>query len=209
MKSSKLIVKLYAEGESNLKAHDVVPVFHSWIQTRALPDHLLIDVSDYGHVNDGPGALLVSAEANISVDRFDGRLGLSYQRKLPLPGELHDRLRYCVRAAMEAAALLEEYLAGQVKFATDELTVRVNDRLEGPNTPQTFEQVRADLEPLLGEAFPGGAFQFEHPSTDPRQLFAVHARVVDVGLAGPASDVRSLLSRLESTATPTNQSATA
>ena len=54
-----------------------VPVFHSFIQTHALPDHLLIDVGDYTHVPDGPGTVLVSHEANVYMDHtVGGRLGL-------------------------------------------------------------------------------------------------------------------------------------
>jgi hypothetical protein len=55
MDSSKLIIKLYADDRSaDFNAKDAVPIFHSWIQSRAIADHLLIDVADYTHVPDGP-----------------------------------------------------------------------------------------------------------------------------------------------------------
>jgi hypothetical protein len=193
MKSSKLILKLYAENSwaSELKSQDVVPIFHSWIQTHAIPEHLLIDVADYGHVHDGPGAVLVAAEANIYVDRTDGRLGLSYARKTPLEGELRDRLRAIFRYTLQAATLLEEFLAGQIRFATDELSLKINDRLHGPNTQQTFAQVRADLKPLLAELYPGAAFQFDyHP--DPRRLFETRVRIVSSDAAALPSGISQL-----------------
>ena len=69
-------VKFYVEDDSSLGAHEFVPVFHSWIQNHAVPEHMLIDVADYAHVHNGPGTLLVAHEANFYTDRIDGRLGL-------------------------------------------------------------------------------------------------------------------------------------
>src|SRR3972149_5360474 len=56
----------------------VVPVFHEWIQTHRLEDELLIDVADYSHVHHGPGVLLISHEAQYSLDQAGGRLRLPY-----------------------------------------------------------------------------------------------------------------------------------
>ena len=56
---------------------ELVPVFHRWIQTGAIPGHLLVDVADYDHVPEGPGILLVAHEGNLGIDlprrlrRFD------------------------------------------------------------------------------------------------------------------------------------------
>src|SRR5437763_17059232 len=107
MDSSKLVVKFYADDSSDITADEVVPVFRSWIQEHALADHVLIDVADYSHVPDGPGAVLVAHEANIYFDRFDKRLGLRYSRKRPLEGSFSDRLRLLFRAALRACELLE------------------------------------------------------------------------------------------------------
>jgi hypothetical protein len=48
--------------------------------------------------------VLVAHEANYYLDRFDGRLGLSYSRKRPLEGTFAERLRFVVTSALEAAA---------------------------------------------------------------------------------------------------------
>src|SRR5581483_1646097 len=95
MDSHKLAVKFFIEDPSGLKTdEDFVPVFHRWIQTRAIADHQLIDVADYAHVKEGPGTLLVSHEANFHADLGGGRLGLLYVRKQPLPGgTFAERLR--------------------------------------------------------------------------------------------------------------------
>ena len=50
MDSSKLAFKFFLENPAALKPGEVVPVFHNFIQTHSIPDHLLIDVADYEHV---------------------------------------------------------------------------------------------------------------------------------------------------------------
>src|SRR5688572_3017092 len=119
MDAFKISAKLFTENDS-FEPSEFVPVFHRWIQTHALPGHLLIDVADYAHVPAGPGTLLVSAEANIHMDRWDGRLGLSYVRKMPIAGAttFRDRLRAVIGETVRAAATLEQeaVVAGRLKF---------------------------------------------------------------------------------------------
>src|SRR5437879_4183837 len=118
MDSSKQAVKFFLRDASAIKADAFVPVFHSWIQSRALEDHLLIDVADYKHVKSGPGTVLVAHEANLSMDSAGGRLGLLYARKQPIEGGLAERLAVTFRSALRAARLLEEdpRLAGKIQF---------------------------------------------------------------------------------------------
>ncbi|HUB25164.1 MAG TPA: hypothetical protein VL992_07015 [Tepidisphaeraceae bacterium] len=157
MEAFKISIKLYAERDG-FGPSDFVPVFQHWIQTQALPDHLLIDVADYAHVPDGPGTVLVTSQANLYTDRGDGRLGLLYSRKLPLEGTFFDRLRQVTAAALAAAALLEkeEKLGGRLKFRADELLIRINDRLLAPNTAETLAAVAPDIE-RLGKMLYGNA----------------------------------------------------
>jgi hypothetical protein len=140
MDSSRISIKLFA-NESGVKLEDFVPVFHSWIQTRAIPDHLLIDVANYVHVHNGPGIVLVSHEANYSLDTRGGRLGLTYQRKQPIPGTFAERLRVVYQAAQHAASLLE----GKLSFRDKEIELRLSDRLLAPNSAATFEKIKPDL----------------------------------------------------------------
>ena len=58
MDSSKLIFKLFLENPDAVKPGEFVPVFHSLIQQKAVPDHLLIDVADYEHVPNTPDAIV-------------------------------------------------------------------------------------------------------------------------------------------------------
>jgi hypothetical protein len=191
MESSKLVVKFHAvPPPADFKITDVVPVFHNWIQLHSVPNHLLIDVADYAHVPNGPGIVLISHEANFYLDDLDGKLGLTYSRKQPLPGSFAHRVRYAVRAAIETCGLLEDStdLAGKLKFVTDAITLQINDRLFAPNTQQTFDSVESDLEQVFGDLF-GSPVKLEY-RPDNRRLFEVH-------ITSPiAVDRATLLSRL-------------
>ncbi|WP_428938495.1 hypothetical protein [Fontivita pretiosa] len=164
MESSKLSFKLFAQEFAG-PIEQFVPVFHSWIQTHAIADHLLIDVADYAHVHNGPGIVLVAHEANYSFDLRDGRPGLTYQRKRPLPGSLADRIRAAFDATLAAARLLSEH----VRFRADEIEFRVCDRLHAPNTAETFEL----LKPQLLRLFPDARLT---RNEDPLELFTVTIR---------------------------------
>ena len=140
-------VKLFFTNPSK-PLKDFIPVFHGWIQRQALPGHLLIDVHDYSHVHHGPGILLVSHEANLSIDEAEGRRGLVYIRKQPAT------LRDTVEAARQAVKLLGE------PFDSGKFEIFVNDRLATPSSAQIAEAV-------------GG--QVTQQKTDPRErlTFAV------------------------------------
>jgi hypothetical protein len=189
MDSSKLVVKLFVEDSSRVELEAVVPVFHSWIQNHAVEDHLLIDVADYAHVPNGPGVVLVSHEANIYLDQQEGRPGLGYWRKQPIEGTFRDRLRFVFAAALNACARLEEddRLKG-VRFRTDEIVFRINDRLLAPNTPETFATVRSDLETFLTELL-AAPVRLEHRSAA-KELFEVRIRT------GTSAGVKPILGRL-------------
>lgn len=192
MDSYKLAVKFFVEDASHLKTdEDFVPVFHRWIQTRAIPDHQLIDVADYAHVKEGPGTVLVSHEANIHADLGEGRLGMLYVRKQPLPGSsFRDRLRQTFAYTLAACAKLEaeESLRGRLRFRTDEGAFRIHDRLHAPNTPDTFNAIRADLQEFLQNLYNGDSVRLDY-QPHPENLFEVTFR------AGQSLPVAALLER--------------
>ena len=194
MESHKLVLKFFLDDPAAVPESAFVPVFHSFIQTHALPDHLLIDVADYAHVPESPGVVLVAHEANYYLDRFDGRLGLSYSRKRPLEGTFAERLRFVVTSALEAAARLEETpaLADRLQFRTDQLTFKINDRLLGPNNAETLDTVRPDLEQLMLQLYGDRATLQLDLDPDPRQLFEIKLTVS----ANPAPDLNTLLARV-------------
>jgi len=157
MEAFKISVKLFAATDDFGHA-EFVPVFHRWIQEHVLDDHLVIDVADYAHVPAGPGSLLVTREANIHMDRGNDRLGLLYFRKTPIAGSFADRLRGVLASTLKVASLFEQEpaVSGRLKFRTDEISIRLNDRLLAPNTPETLTAVLPDLQKVTGELFGAG-----------------------------------------------------
>lgn len=108
----KFGIRLFLAGNARPVA-EFIPIFHGWIQRKALAGHQLIDVHDYSHVTGGPGILLVAHEANINLDGQS----LTYTRKQP--ATLAETLAH----ARQAAQLLE------LPFAEKPFEVFVNDRL--------------------------------------------------------------------------------
>ena len=174
-----------------------VPVLHRWIQTKAIADHLLIDVADYAHVPSGPGTLLVALEANIHVDRSDpsGRIGLEYSRKRPLPGDFGQRLRTIVATTLGIADRLqrEPELDGQLVFPVDRLTIQFNDRLNAPNQPSTYQQLEPEIRSLADALFgPGAKVESGAPQGDLAEF--------RIAPAGAAPSLSALIDRLGVTA---------
>ena len=165
MHSSKLAIKFFLNDDSSFDHHTLVPLFHQWIQTHAIADHLLIDVADYRHVQSGPGTVLVAHEANLSTDAAENRPGLLYARKTPVEGDFSDRLRVVFRAALQAIQLLEAApsLAAKTRFRMDNPIFRINDRLFAPNTTETFAEIRPALEAFLTKLY-GGPVKLSHQS---------------------------------------------
>jgi hypothetical protein len=173
MESHKLAFKFFVENPSGIAVEEFVPVFHRWIQTRALDGHQLIDVADYKHVQDGPGALLVSHEANIHLDLGDNRLGLLYIRKQPLAGSFSQRLREVLGYTLRCASMLENdsSLKGRIQFRPNEALFRIYDRLHAPNTPETFANIGPALESVLKNVYGTGVELSHTPNAE--RLFEV------------------------------------
>jgi len=160
-------VKLFATPDSHPHMGDAIPVFHRWIQEGRVPERT-IDVSDYEHVPNGPGVILVCHEAIYGLDHGKGRLGLLYNRRTVLDGSVEDRLRQAVNAAEAAAAQLEKEpeFAGKLRFDRKSWEVAVNDRALAPNTEATWTA----LSPVIQKVFAG--YRMERGS-DSRELFQV------------------------------------
>lgn len=185
-------VKLFAEPATEVALAEFIPIFHRWIQTRAV-DGLLVDVADYSHVDGGPGILLVAHEANYVIDCAAGRMGLACHRKRPLPGDLPERMAEIARITFAASRELEEApeLGGRLQFGGDEFLLVADDRLLAPNTEDTLERLRPALDSLSRRIFPGAAYELAR-EPDPKERFAVTVKATASG------SVRELLDRLDS-----------
>ena len=168
----RFAVKIFAEPASAGESSTIIPVFHRWIQERAVPG-LLIDVADYTHLVDGPSVLLVAHEANYALDETGGRPGLSYTRKQPLEGTFGERLTTAAAALIAAARRLEQdtsrMTGGGIAFLADEIEFVTNDRLAAPRNADTESALREELAAFGGRLF-GDADVEVQPLDDPARL---------------------------------------
>ncbi len=140
-------LKIFVRDPGAFDLGDAVVVFHRWIKDSVCPE-MLIDVADYRHVPEGPGIVLVAHEANYSLDNRENRLGLQYNRKAALDGTFQSRLQQAHAAALAACERLEHEppFQGKLAFDRDRLEFFVNDRLLAPNTEETWEALKPELE---------------------------------------------------------------
>ncbi len=170
MKSEKLQIKFFAQPNAAFDLEQVVPVFHRFIREHAF-DELMIDVADYKHVKNGPGVVLVGDANDYYLDEGEGRPGLLFSRKRH--GSVADgRLREGFARALKACTLLEAApeLGGKLSFATDEILLRMPDRLNAPNDDATFADVSHEISPLLDKLYGAGAFAIERGAAAPESL---------------------------------------
>jgi hypothetical protein len=152
-----------------------IDIFHSWIQAT---DGVYHDVADYSHMQAGPGIVLVAADANVSIDETGNRRGLLYSQKSKLGGSNLEKLSTVLRFALESCQRLEDEpaLAGKLRFAGNELEIVVNDRLVAPNTDETFDEIRPDVDFLARRLYGTTNFTWLRARQDPRQRLNVTIR---------------------------------
>ena len=153
MLSERLQLKLYLEPSEHFELEALIPAFHRFIRDQVLKE-LLIDVVDYSHVPDGPGVVLIGHGADFYVGALDGAYGLVYSRKRGGP-DADARLEDALRRLINAARLLEQENGLELRFKSNELSLRLTDRLHAPNDDATFASTRAEVEALFGRIYGG------------------------------------------------------
>lgn len=189
MDLQKINVKFFVANGEGIGLTDFIDIFNSWIQGS---DGDYYDLADYSHMRAGPGILLISHEANISMDDAGNRLGLLYNRKQPLGGGNNEKLKFAFQTALEFCRRVEneQALRGRVRFRGDEVHFLINDRLVAPNTNETFRAVKPELEGLARALYGGAEFALDH-DPDPKQRFSVFIRTQR------AFEVNTLLKNLD------------
>jgi len=153
MLSERLQLKLYLEPSAHFELEALIPVFHRFIRDQVLKD-LMIDVVDYSHVPDGPGVVLIGHAADYYVGALDGAFGLVYSRKRGGPGP-EQRLEDALRRLINAARLLEQESGLKLRFQSNQLSLRLTDRLRAPNDDATFASTEAEVRALFGRVYGG------------------------------------------------------
>jgi len=152
MKARRIELSLAIEPGTLPDPEAVVPVFHAWIRERALGE-TLVDVARYGHVRQGPVVILVGHSGDYVIDVTPNGTRFAAIRKRDAASE-SSRLGEAAERLLAAAVLLEAALPG-LRLRTDELSLRVLDRLNAPSTPEALaacsEELTAFARPWLGE----------------------------------------------------------
>jgi hypothetical protein len=190
MDARKVQLKYFIESPAKVDTARLVPVFHRWIQERAL-DELLIDVTEYDHVHEGPALLLVGHASDYAIDLGGGRAGLFYSRKRGAPEDAAACVLDAFRRVLFAAKKLEDEksLSVPMRFRTDELVFRVNDRLRAPNTKESHAAAEPVLRDALAKVYPGSRVTLEQSGT-PRDLLEIRVK------ASESAPVGELLKRI-------------
>jgi hypothetical protein len=172
----KINVKFYLTPDAVLSPEDAFRIFSQWIPETT--DEVLIDVADYKHVSEGPKTVLVGHEANYTLDNSGGRYGLLYGQKSLAQGSNQERIKTAFAAALKACRRLEqaEDATAKAQFGCSEAVIVINDRLAASNTDTALEELRGDLEPVLGQLYGGAAIQLTREG-DERHRLAVRVQV--------------------------------
>jgi len=193
MDFGRVSVKYFLEEPEALDSDRLVPTFHDWIRESKV-DGLLIDVSDYRHVSEGPGVMLVGHGCDYRIDLGGRRPGLCYvdkQRPNGTPADPIGRLRTLFRSALIGCRTLEREpsLAG-TRFGSNEMTLRFLDRLWAPDVETARERVDGPLEAFLSRFYLPAPVRLDWEGED-------HRRPPTVRLTAPgAPDLASLIERL-------------
>ena len=172
MPTHKISIKFYLDQGHNIAPETWFKTFNNWISAHNGSD-VLLDVADYSHVPNGPVTLLLGHEYDISIDDTDAKRGLLYNRKQPNGGAFAQQLSSAVRAACETCRRLETEEA--VAFRGNELRLILNDRLNAPNTENTHNAIKDDLQALLHQLYNGSEVLAERRK-DTGQRFTLDIR---------------------------------
>jgi hypothetical protein len=169
MDLQRFCIKVYAQTPIKVDDAQFIDIFHAWIQRQVLPG-ILIDVADYRHIVRGPGVMLIGHEANLSMDRTDGRLGLVYQRKVAQQEPLPVRVLNAVEHTLGACELLENdaRLNGDLSFSGSELLFVSNDRLWAPNNDKAGPVLQEALAAVAQELYGCQDMRVDPDTLDPR-----------------------------------------
>lgn len=172
----RLAIKFNLKQNPTFAPHDIVPIFQRWIQEHAV-EGLLIDVTNYTHVQAGPGVILIADEGDYGYDLSSGQAGLRYTRKRFLPDNLQEALRLVFRLTLTATQRLEdEDLLKGIEFDYASAEISFLDRQHYHNQPSVFEDVQGEIVTFLSDVYDDEA-TLSRAYDDPREVFAIRYAV--------------------------------
>ena len=171
MQLEKFGVKLFLNSNGNYDSKDFIPIFHSWIQENVVSAHLLIDVADYSHIQDGPGTMLIAHEGNFSLDQESLQPGIMYMRKTEIAGSFKERFNKVLSTVIKAANRLNDNnISKQVDFTPNSFRFITNDRLYAENTADNQDLYKQKIQKVLDGKYPDSQFEFGDVSDENERL---------------------------------------
>lgn len=167
MNLQHLTIRFPFDGEPKLNLARAIELFHGWVSAQSL-EGMSIDVVDYRHVPNGPGVVLIGLEG----DYYLNETGLRYSRKAAVEGTSLDALKQAFSAGSTVCSRLEAEFDG-LKFCRKNFEIAVNDRAVAPNTIDTFEQIKGDIESFFAGELGAGSANVSYCEGDPRKLLTV------------------------------------
>jgi len=172
----KFGIKFFAAPGERFDILKLIPMYHRWIQHKALQD-LLIDVADYSHVPAGPGVMLIAHEGNYALDEMGHERGVLYYSKRRLDGDLRERFVSVTAKALKAAQLMIEAdeVGGALAIRGNRLQFFANDRLVAPNTDAAYAELEPALTTLFDRLYAGAPYTVARES-DPGERLSVRVQ---------------------------------
>jgi len=102
----------------------------------------------------------------------EGKLALLYQRKRFLEGTLSERLNTALKTVLKISDFLEQEtdFKDRLNFDRNRFWVTSNDRLNLPNTDQSFEELRPALSEISTEFFGHDNFSLSRQGGEKERL---------------------------------------
>jgi hypothetical protein len=173
----KFGIKFLATDAQGIDILELIPIYHRWIQDKALDD-LLIDVADYSHVPAGPGVMLIAHEGNYALDETGHERGVVYYSKQKLTGELPERFAQVAYKALKATQLMssDADLEGALRVSGTELQFFANDRLSAPNTEEAYDEIEPAFKRFLDQLYDGAPYTLSREK-DSRERLSFRVQV--------------------------------
>lgn len=191
MDLQQINIKAFVTADSHVNYQNFIKVFNRWMEEADQDDYL--NYADYSHTSAGPGVLLISKQANYSIDNANNRHGFLYNRKHKIEGENREKIRQAFIETLTRCQRLEraEELENEVHFSSEEILFMINNRHIAPNTQEMFEAIQSELTPVLEQMYGNADFTLDRASEDERERFAIRIS------AGSNSEISELLTNLE------------
>jgi len=169
MELQKIEIKFFAVEREPVPLTAFIDLFHGWIQAS---DGVYHDVADYSHMHQGPGIVLVAPDFYLSVDETGGRRGFLFSQKARLEGSNQERLARVFQSALENCRRLqaEPALQRKIEFRFDEFEITLNDRLLAPNGDESYQALKAEIEPFVSRLFGGAPVSLQQESDARRRV---------------------------------------